>query len=149
VDTSRYFTQAKHLEMYGIKYFMHEWGKGISAWTDLPLISFFYGLIFKFFGESRIYIQIFTTFLFSMTCVITFFIGKTLWDEETGFLAGLLLLGTPYLFSQIPLMLIDVPTMLFLTLSVFTYIRAIEKGGIWIGTLSILFCTMLPSIQHG
>jgi hypothetical protein len=144
VDTSRYFTQAKHLEIYGIKYFIQEWGKGINAWTDLPLISFFYGLIFKFFGESRIYIQIFTTFLFSMTCVITFFIGKTLWDEETGFLAGALLLGIPYLFSQIPLMLIDVPTMFFLTLSVFTFIRAIEKGGIWIGVSSIaIFCAML------
>ncbi len=144
VDTSRYFTQAKHLEIYGIKYFIQEWGKGINAWTDMPLMSFFYGLIFKFFGESRIYIQIFTTFLFSMTCVITFFIGKTLWDEETGFLAGLLLLGTPYLFSQIPLMLIDVPTMFFLTLSVFTFIRAIEKGGIWIGVSSIsIFCAVL------
>jgi hypothetical protein len=144
VDASRYFIQAKHLEMYGIKYFIREWGQGINAWTDLPLISFFYGLIFKFFGELRIYIQIFTTFLFSMTCVITFFIGKTLRDEETGFLAGLLLLGIPYLFSQIPLMLIDVPTMFFLTLSVFTFIRAIEKGGIWIGVSSIsIFCAVL------
>ncbi|MEE8480106.1 MAG: hypothetical protein V3T59_02575, partial [Desulfobacterales bacterium] len=65
VDVSRYFTQAKHLEMYGIEYFFKEWGKDISAWTDLPLIPFLYGLIFKFFGESRIYIQIATTTFFS------------------------------------------------------------------------------------
>jgi hypothetical protein len=144
VDTSRYFTQAKHLEIYGINYFIHEWGKGINAWTDLPLISFFYGLIFKFFGESRIYIQIFTTFLFSITCVTTFFIGKTLWNEDVGFLAGALLLGIPYLFSQIPLMLTDVPTMFFLTLSIYTFIKTMEKGSIWIFISSpAIFCAVL------
>src|SRR4030067_2780794 len=68
VDASRYFTQAKNLKVFGVKYFLLEWGRGINAWTDLPLVPFLYGLIFKFFGESRIYIQIFTTFLFSMTC---------------------------------------------------------------------------------
>ena len=144
VDTSRYFTQAKHLEIYGIKYFIQEWGKEINAWTDLPLISFFYGLIFKFFGESRIYIQIFTTFLFSITCVTTFFIGKTLWNEDVGFLAGSLLLGIPYLFSQIPLMLTDVPAMFFLTLSIYTFIKTMEKGSIWIFISSAaIFCAVL------
>ncbi len=58
LDASRYFTQAKYLKVYGIKHFITEWGRGIHAWTDLPLIPFLYGLIFKFLGESRIYIQI-------------------------------------------------------------------------------------------
>jgi hypothetical protein len=143
VDTSRYFTQAKHLEIYGIEYFIRQWGHGINAWTDLPLVSFCYGLIFKFFGESRIYIQIFTTFLFSLTCVTTFLTGKILWNEEMGFYAGLLLLGIPYLFSQVPLMLTDVPTMFFLTLSVYTFIKAIEKGGVWIiNSSAAVFCAV-------
>ena len=51
VDTSRYFTYAKYLELYGIKYFIEEWGRNIDVWTDLPLVPFLYGLIFKFFGE--------------------------------------------------------------------------------------------------
>ena len=63
------------------------------AWTDMPLVPFLYGLIFKFFGESRLYIQIFTTFFFSMTVVLTYMIGKTLWDEDTGLYGGMLLLG--------------------------------------------------------
>jgi hypothetical protein len=143
VDTSRYFTQAKHLEIYGVKYFFQEWGKEISAWTDLPLVSFLYGTIFRFFGESRTYIQVFTTFLFSMTAVLAFFTGKILWDEETGFLAGSLLLGIPYLFSQIPLMLIDVPAMFFLMLSVFTFCKAMEKGGMWVVAASFaMFCAV-------
>ena len=136
VDTSRYFTQAKHLEMYGIGYFISEWGKDIVVWTDLPLVPFLYGLIFKFLGESRLYIQIFTTLLYSLTLVLTYMIGKTLWDEDTGFYAGLLLLGIPYLFTQVPLMLVDVPTMFFLTLSVFTFIKALSQGGLKMTAIS-------------
>ncbi len=132
VDASRYFSQAKHLEVYGVEYFIGEWGGGINAWTDLPLLPFLYGLIFKYIGESRMYIQIFISILFSMTVVITYMTGKTLWDEQTGFFAGALLLGVPYIFSQVPLMLVDMPTMFFLLLSVFTFIKAVEKGSVWI-----------------
>lgn len=132
VDSSRYFTQAKHLKIYGAGYFLQEWGRGISAWTDMPFVPFLYGLIFKFLGESRLYIQFFNTLLFSMTVVLTHFIGKTLWNGTVGFYAGMLMLGIPYLFSQVPLMLVDVPSMFFLTLAVFTFIKALERGGIWI-----------------
>ena len=129
VDASRYFTQAKHLEIYGVGYFFEAWGKEITAWTDLPLIPFIYGVIFKFFGEQRVFIQIFTTLLFSLTVMLTYGIGKALWDRNIGFIAGLLLLGIPYLFSQVPLMLVDVPTMFFLALSIFTLVKALEQGG--------------------
>jgi len=141
VDASRYFTQAKHLEVYGMGSFVREWGGSINAWTDMPLAPFLYGILFKCFGESRIVIQIFTSFLFSITVLLTYLIGKRLWDKETGFLAGLLLLGIPYIFSQTPLMLVDVPTMFFLTLSAFTFICAIEKGGAWtFASAAAVFC---------
>jgi hypothetical protein len=130
VDVTRYFTQAKHLEIYGIRYFFREWGRDIMAWTDMPLVPFLYGLIFKYIGESRVYIQTFTTILFSLTVFLTYKIGKTLWDEDTGFIAGSLLLGIPYIYTQVPLMLVDIPTMFFLMLSVFTFIKAMEKGGV-------------------
>jgi hypothetical protein len=129
VDSSRYFTQAKYLEIYGIGYFLREWGRTIPAWTDMPLVPFLYGLIFKLFGESRLAIQLFTTALFSLTTVFTYLIGRTLWNRETGFSAGLLLLGIPYLMTQVPLMLVDVPTMFFLTLAIYAFLVAVDKGG--------------------
>ena len=129
LDASRYFTQAKHLEVYGIASFLEEWGRTVPAWTDLPLVPFLYGLIFTLFGEDRIFIQVFTTALFSLTVVLTYLIGKTLWDREIGFSAGLLLLGIPYLLTQVPLMLVDVPTIFFLTLSIFTFLDALNRGG--------------------
>ncbi|MBI4682972.1 MAG: glycosyltransferase family 39 protein [Nitrospirae bacterium] len=143
VDTSRYFTQAKHLEIYGIGHFISQWGKCINAWTDLPLVPLLYGLIFKLFGEARAFIQVFTSVIFSMTVVFTYLIGRTLWDEKTGFFAGALLWGIPYIFSQTPLMLVDVPAMFFVTLSIYTFIKALQKGGVWIVAASIaVFCTV-------
>lgn len=129
VDASRYFTQAKHLELYGLEHFLREWGGQIAAWTDLPLIPLLYGLIFSLAGEHRIYIQVFTTLLFSASVMLTYLIGRTLWDEAAGFYAGALLLGMPYLLTQVPLMLVDVPTMFFLILAVFTTLKALERGG--------------------
>ncbi|HEX8949247.1 MAG TPA: glycosyltransferase family 39 protein [Dissulfurispiraceae bacterium] len=132
VDASRYFTQAKHLELYGAGYFLREWGRDISAWTDAPVIPFFYGLVFKYFGESRLPIQVFTTLLFSSTVLLTHMTGKALWNRETGFFAGVFLLGMPYLFSQIPLMLVDLPSTALLMLSVYTFLMALERGRSWI-----------------
>lgn len=97
VDASRYFVQAKHLELYGVGYFLKEWGNEIPAWTDLPLIPFIYGVIFRIFGENRISIQIFNTLLFSGAVVLIYLIGKTLWNKNIGLYAGALLLGVLYL----------------------------------------------------
>ncbi len=144
VDASRYFTQAKHLEVYGTGSFIREWGGNIVAWTDLPAIPFLFGQIFRLLGENRLFIQAFTTLLFSGTVVLTYHLGRTLWDEETGFIAGLLLLGMPYLLTQVPLMLVDVPTMFFLSLSIFSFLKALERGGA--GTTALASCALFLAV---
>ncbi len=136
VDSSRYFTQAKHLEVYGIGYFLREWGKAIPAWTDMPAVPFLYGLILKLSGETRAYIQMFTSSLFALTIMLTYRIGKTLWSRELGFYAGVSLLAMPYLYTQAPLMLVDVPTTFMFTLSVYTFIMALKHGRSWIPAAS-------------
>ena len=145
VDASRYFSQAKHLEVYGIGYFLKEWGGMIPAWTDMPLIPVLFGLLFKLFGESRTVIQIFTSTLFALTTVLTYLIGKKLWNRETGFAGGLLLLGIPYLLTQVPLMLVDVPTMFFLALSVFTFLDALAQDGVAriVCSVAAIICTVV------
>jgi hypothetical protein len=129
VDASRYFTQAKYLELYGMRYFLEEWGKSISAWTDMPLVPFLYGLVFRIFGEAKVYAQIFNTVLFSGSAVLIYLTGRELWDEEVGFYGGLFLLGMPYLYTQVPLMLVDIATMFFLLLAVVTFMKALRGGG--------------------
>ncbi|UCD66189.1 MAG: glycosyltransferase family 39 protein [Deltaproteobacteria bacterium] len=130
VDASRYFTQAKHLQVYGIGYYFEQWGKAIFAWTDLPLVPFLYGMVIKLFGEQRIFFQALNSLFYALTVVLTYQLGKTLWDEDLGYWGGLLLLGFPYLYTQIPLMLVDVPTMFFLMLAIVSCVNAFEKGGL-------------------
>ncbi|MCC6346475.1 MAG: glycosyltransferase family 39 protein [Nitrospirales bacterium] len=132
VDASRYFTQAKHLSVYGAGYFLREWGNALPAWTDMPLIPFLYGLLFSVFGEERIAIQIFTATLFALTVVLTYRTGRELWDKEAGIHAGISLLGIPYLFTQVPLMMVDIPSAFFLLLSLFTLLKGIRCGGKWV-----------------
>ncbi|MGE5049824.1 MAG: ArnT family glycosyltransferase [Deltaproteobacteria bacterium] len=130
IDASRYFTQAKHLELHGAGYFFAQWGKEIPAWTDLPLVPFLYGMVFRLFGESRTCVQAVTTLLFTGTVVLTWRLGKLLWNEETGFAGGALLLAIPYLLTQVPAFLADVPTMFFFTLAVWATAVACQRGGV-------------------
>lgn len=133
VDSSRYFTQAKHLSEYGISFFLREWGREIITWTDLPLVPFIYGLIFKLFGESRILVQILLSAMFSGTVALTAMLGRDLFDkpgqETIGIAGGALLLAMPYLYTQVPLLLVDVPSMFFLMLAVYLFHRTMKHGG--------------------
>lgn len=129
VDTARYFVQAKHLALYGVGHFLNEWGGQIPAWTDLPLVPFVYGLLFSLAGETRLAVQLFNSLLFTGTVLLTYLTGKALWDRSTGLYGAVLLLGMPYLLTQVPLMLVDVPAMFFVTLAAYATIAAMDRGG--------------------
>ncbi len=129
VDSARYFSQAKQIELYGTAYFLREWGESIPAWTDLPLVPFLFGIAMKTAGESRVAIQAMTTFLFAATVLLTYLIGRALWSKSLGLMAGALLLAMPYLFVQVPLVMVDVPSMCVLTFAVFATVRAAQAGG--------------------
>ena len=132
LDSARYFLQAKHLEMYGIRAFFQEWGKEITAWTDLPLVPLIYGILFKLFGETKLVITFFNLLLFGFIPIITYLIGRLLWDRTTGFLAGVFIMASPYLPTQVPLMLVDIHVMFFLLLAVYTFLYSLERGGFFL-----------------
>lgn len=125
---SRYIVQAKYIELHGPGYFFKEWGQTVPAWTDMPLVPLVYGIVFHVFGETKLGIQVFTSLLFSGTVVLTYLIGRTLWNQNIGLSAGALLLGIPYLFTQVPLFMVDIATMFFLALAVFAIIKAVDNG---------------------
>lgn len=141
VDSSRYFPQAKYLAVYGIGEFLIAWGDGLAAWTDLPLVPFVYGLTFKLFGETRLAIQLVTTLFFAGTVILTYLLGRILWNDTVGLYGGALLLGMPYLLTQVPLMLVDVPTMFFLVLAVYMSWTAMARG-----TLPLLLLAALSIV---
>jgi len=129
LDSTRYFLQAKYLKMHGISAFFQEWGGEITAWTDLPLVPLIYGILFKLFGETKSVITFFNVLLFGLIPIITYLIGRLLWDRTTGFLAGILIMASPYLLTQVPLMLVDIHVMFFLLLAVCSFLYALERGG--------------------
>ncbi|ADH87079.1 glycosyltransferase family 39 protein [Desulfurivibrio alkaliphilus] len=166
VDAGRYFIQAKSFSEHGPLYFYREWGREIFAWTDLPLMSMLYGLLFTIFGESRLAAQLLNALLFALTTLLIAQLGRDLWDEDTGRAGALLFLGFPYLYSQTPLLLVDIGTMFFLLLALASLHRAMTRGGWYIpltalavlgvllvkysawlllsGLVPIFFCSLAP-----
>jgi len=132
-DTSRFFTQAKYLEMHGVVAFISNWGGDLFVHYDQPSPSLIYGLLFKFFGENRSVIQAFNTLLFGLGIVATFLIGKKLWNEHVGLYGSLFLMSFPHLIVQVPLMLVDSFSMCTLAIAVLGFLLAIKEFRIhWI-----------------
>jgi len=129
LDAARHFGQAKSIGLHGAASLLQAWGAEIPAWTDLPLVPVLYGSLFVLLGEERFYLQAFNSSLFAGTVLLTWQIGRTLWQEETGLTAAALLLGMPFLLVQVPLTLADVPTMFFVTLATFATLTALRRGG--------------------
>lgn len=132
VDSARYVTQAQALAQGGVGHFLAEWGGAIPVWTDLPLVPLLYGLVFSAFGDPLLGVQLLTTLAFVGTVALTCSIGRRLWDDSVGLLAGALLLAMPFLLTQVPLMLVDVPAMFFLAATVYGSLRAGRSGGAWL-----------------
>jgi len=145
VDAARYFTLAKQLKLYGVEYFLSEQGHTVFVWTDLPLVPMLYGLVFKVLGENRIWIQLLNSLFFSGTVMLTYKLGESLWHEKLGRYAGFLLLGFPYVFTQVPLMLVDIPSMFFLMLATYSFTTYLLHGGgirFSVAILAILFALL-------
>lgn len=146
LDSARYFLEAKYLAQHGVLNFFRAWGDQIVPWTDLPLVPFQYGLLFKLFGEEQRVIALYNSLLFSLIPILTYYMGRLLWDRSTAFIAGILVLASPYLFTQVPLLLVDVHTMFFLLLAVCVFLYTLERGGIlWLFASAITICLALFS----
>ncbi|MHB8809658.1 MAG: ArnT family glycosyltransferase [Desulfobulbaceae bacterium] len=146
LDSGRYFLQAKALSHHGAGYFFQEWGQAITAWTDLPLVPFLYGLILKYGQESRTAVQLFNTLIFSLTVILTSLIGTRLWNRELGFHAGLLLTGIPYLLTQVPQLLVDIHAMFYLVLAVYCFLWAITSTGylsLFVSALTLMLASLV------
>jgi len=145
-DAARYITEAKYLEIYGIQKYFNDWGNELFTWVDFPTIPFFYGIIFRYLGEYREYIQLFNTILFSLTSILIYKISKRLWNQEIGLYSGFLLLSFPYLLSQVPLMLIDIPLMFLTILSAFLILKIFDNKYYSIPASVVVFLTVYAKI---
>ncbi len=123
-DYRVYFEYAKYIEVNGLRD-AYPIGSSGSVYFVMPILD---GYMFRLFGEERIVTQILHTALFALTAVVTYSIGKELWNHRIGLVAGALLLSFPYFLSMSHLMLIDVPLAFFVALSVFAIIKSVNNG---------------------
>lgn len=137
-DYRVYFDYAKTVEVNGLQS-VYPVGQSGSTYFVMPVLD---GYLFKLFGEGRLIIQILRTTLFALTAVVTYYIGKELWNKRVGLIAGILLLSFPYFISMSHLMLIDVPLAFFVTLSVFALIKARDSRKWFVILIPVLLLTL-------
>jgi len=130
LDASRYFLQAKYLEIHGAGGFFREWGHAVEAWTDLPAVPFLYGLIFRFFGEERLWIQIANALVLGGAAWLVYNLGRRLWTQEAGTYAGLFLSAIPFLLLQGPLLMVDIHAMFFFLLALYLFHESLCCPGV-------------------
>ncbi len=130
LDAGRYLVQATYLERYGPAFFFQQWGRAIPAWTDQPLGAVVYGLAFSFFGKSQTVILATNAAALFLTLLLTRGLGQHLLSSrDAGWTAALMLVGSPYLLVQLPLVLVDILTMLAMTLALLLTAKALAHGG--------------------
>lgn len=130
IDSARYVNYANIIQSHGILHFVQQWGTQVAPWTDLPLIPAFFGLVFAWFGESALLLQVLSTLFYSATVLLVYCLGRALWSREIGLYAAALLLAFPFLSAQSSQILVDVPSMFLFTLALWLSLRAVQNPGV-------------------
>jgi 4-amino-4-deoxy-L-arabinose transferase-like glycosyltransferase len=102
-------------------------GKGSDGffWQS-PFYPLFLSMIYKFFGTSMILVKILQAILGAFTCFLTYRLGTMLFDQKTGFTAGIIsAFYIPMLFFEMELLAAGWATF-FSVLLIFLLLRQIK-----------------------
>lgn len=137
-DATLWNYQAGYVASHGLFSFITGFGSSVVSSSGLPIPSLIFGIAYTLFGFHRYVIQAVNTVFFGLTTVLAYFIGKNLFDRRTGTYAGLCFLSSPFVISQVPLMLVDVISSFFMILSIFSFTVMVKSRRITIAALSII-----------
>lgn len=132
-DFTRYIQHAQIFTDYGPLYYFDQWGSAFSTHVDLPTGSLPFGILFMIFGENRLIIQIFSVIIVITTAYLIFLLGNKIFSKKCGIISALLFLSFPFLLTQIPLLLVDIVSMFYLTAFAYFAYCYLEEGNV--GTL--------------
>lgn len=138
-DFIRYIQYANIFKNQGIFYYFEQWGTGFATHVDLPTGSLHYGILFSIFGEKRIIIQIFSLIITIATGFFIFLLGMKIHSKKTGIIASFLFLTFPFLLTQIPLMLIDIISIFYITIFAYFSYSYINDGKLFNMIISAIF----------
>ena len=97
---------------------------GLKYFEKPPLQYWATAISFKLFGENEFTARLYTA-LCGLGCILLMaYVGKRLYDAETGLLTGLVMLSAPYFAAMTEIVTLDMGLTFWLTLSVASFLIA-------------------------
>ena len=102
-------------------------GRGFGGSWRPPGYAFFLASIFLIFGKSVVAARVIQMLLGGLTCLLTYKIGKNIFSETTGRIAGALTVFYPYFIAYTGDLLSETFLTFMLALTIFHVIKTAEK----------------------
>jgi 4-amino-4-deoxy-L-arabinose transferase-like glycosyltransferase len=129
--------QARYVAENSIVSFLAGFGSVVTSSSGLPVPSLMFGIAYTLFGIHRYVIQALNSTLFGLITVLAYFVGKNVFDDERiGTYSGICFLSSPFILSQVPLMLVDVASSFFIVLGIYCFTVLVKTRKILWGAMS-------------
>jgi len=137
-DVAEFFGVAKYIELNGLFTYFKSFGTDALMkyrfHSLLPII----GVAFRYFGESPLIVHLITSTLYAFIPVLTFLLAKKLFSKKIAFISSFFVIAMPNMLAQSSMFLVDVPTVFFVLLALFTFYLFLHKRKIYYYPLTIL-----------
>ncbi|MCX5726169.1 MAG: glycosyltransferase family 39 protein [Candidatus Saganbacteria bacterium] len=140
-DTAFYAKIAKNIISSGDWLTMTFTGTG-EIINKPPLVMWLMAVSYKLFGITEFAVSFWHSLLAIGTVILTYFIGKELFDRKTAFISSLILLTSAQFFYQARSPLQDMPLTFFITASFYAFILYYKKGKLLYFYLAPIFVAL-------
>lgn len=134
----------------GNGYIINE-GESPNLWRA-PVYPFFLAGIFCLFGSANLYAILFQILIDSTTCLVIFFIGKSVYNKKIGLISAIAFILYPFFSYYTVHLLSESLFTLLLSLVILYLIRKRKTGRCWdffvIGLLAGIAILCKPSLQY-
>lgn len=126
-DEAQVFQASCLVVEQGVAAFFAAYGKiGWLGTQHPPLVPLLYGFAMQIFGVNVFVMRLISLLLGLATLLLTYDIGKTLYNRNTGLLAALFLLSTTFFWRLSATALTDMPVTFFFTLTLSLTLRLLR-----------------------
>jgi 4-amino-4-deoxy-L-arabinose transferase-like glycosyltransferase len=132
-DEERSFRVAKLISAKGVEAAYQE-----SGWLSKkhpPLIPVLYSLTLDFTGSSLFHLRLVSVLFLVATLTTTYYLGRELYDRDTGYLASLFLLSFPLIMRLGASAMMDIQLTSFFTLALLISLRLTRAPSYWLAIL--------------
>ncbi len=92
-----------------------------------PLMIMLYGLAMRLLGIDLFFMRLVAVLMGCGLALLTYLIGREMYDRRTGFVSVLLLLSFPLIVRQMAAAMTDVPVTLFFSLAMWLTLRLVKR----------------------